>query len=81
MAERIEVEANDLVQITDEAHAWFPCILLVTEVKAWGVQAAVLIPESNSANEIAQAFNRLSWGTFERVGRSVVERKKLSEGF
>jgi hypothetical protein len=66
-------EAGDIVQITDQAHPWFPAVLVVDEVKVWGVQAYVLMPESNvPPSSCSQAFNRLRWGTFERVGAAVI---------
>jgi hypothetical protein len=65
-----EVAPGDVVQITNPDHPWFPCLLLVTEVKSWGVQAGVLIPESNSENKIATAYNRLNFDEIEYVGRA-----------
>lgn len=61
---------GDIVQIVDEAHAWYGCLLIVDEVKLWGVLAAALIPRSNDGSEpIAQAWNRLTYGCFAIVGR------------
>jgi hypothetical protein len=65
---------GDIVQITDPAHAWFPCLLIVDEVKIWGVQAACYIPKSNDGSEpVVHAFNRLEYGTFEICGTSLFE--------
>ena len=36
------IEPGDIIQITDDANPWFPCLLVVSEVKSWGVQACVL---------------------------------------
>ena len=60
---------NDIIQITDEAHAWYGCLLVVDEVKPWGVIAYMTIPQTNDASEPPGiAFNRLKLGTYERVG-------------
>lgn len=66
-------EVGDIVQITNRNHPWFPCVLLVSEVKAWGVRAAVLAPATNMPNEPGgpmQYWNRLRWVDFTVVGRA-----------
>lgn len=69
----VACEPHDIVQITDETHPWYPALLIVGEVKPWGVQACALIPASNAAPKSCnQAWNRLKTGSFERVGRAVV---------
>lgn len=66
-------EPGDVVQITDDSHPWFPAILVVDEVKTWGVQACVLVPQSNvPPSSCSEAWNRLRWGTFERIGTARV---------
>ena len=63
---------GDVIQITDEKHAWFPALLIVSEVKTWGVVAYCIVPTSNDGNEQpTQAYNRLEFGTFEKVGAAV----------
>jgi hypothetical protein len=66
------MKKGDIVQITDEKHPWFPCLLIVDEVKSWGVQAACLIPKSNVRNDVKQAFNRLKTEQVEVVGKAVI---------
>ena len=67
------IKPGDIVQITDENHAWFPALLIVDEVKNWGVQAAVIVPESNdNSKATTQVFNRLSFDTIEKVGEAVI---------
>ena len=66
------MKKNDIVQITDEKHPWFPCLLIVDEVKPWGVQAACLIPNSNKQNDVRRAFNRLKTEQVEVVGRAAI---------
>jgi len=66
-----DIEKGDIVQITDQAHAWFPCLLIVDEVKSWGVQAGCLCPQSNDAHQMpATAYNQLKWEQIERVGKA-----------
>lgn len=65
------VNRNDIVQIIDEGHPWFPALLVVSEVKPWGVQAYTLIVTNNEEPN-GQAYNRLPTGTFEVVGRAVI---------
>ena len=70
------IQVNDIVQITDPAHAWFPCLLIVSEVKIWGVQAYALIPQSNDLSELpSRAFNRLPFDKIEKVGTALVVSK------
>jgi len=68
-----DVRAGDVVQITDREHPWFPALMYVDEVKPWGIQACVLMPEGNAkGSHCSRAFNRLDWGKFERVGRAII---------
>lgn len=67
------IKPGDIVQITDEEHPWYPALLIVDEVKSWGVQAACLMPQSNgSPSECGQAFNRLRFAEIEIVGAARV---------
>jgi len=66
------MEKDDIVQIIDAKHPWFPCLLIVDEVKSWGVQAACLIPNSNTKNDVGRAFNRLKTEQVEVVGEAVI---------
>ncbi len=67
------IEEGDVIQITDERHAWFPCLMLVTEVKSWGVQACVLVPESNDgSHKPSSAYNRIRFEQIEKVGKAIV---------
>ena len=65
------LQPGAVVQIEDGAHPWYACLLIVTEVKAWGVQACCLIPQSNDGQQaVAQAYNRLPWAQIEYVGEA-----------
>lgn len=62
-------QTGDIIQVTDEDHAWFPALLIVSEVKEWGVIAYAIIPKSNNGSEQpSKAYNRLKWGEFDKVG-------------
>lgn len=61
-------EPGDIVQITNPLHPWYPCLLVVDEVKSWGVQAYVSIPRSNSNRDVGDAYNTLVSTDFEIVG-------------
>jgi hypothetical protein len=62
-------ERGDIIQITDEEHAWFPALLIVDEAKNWGVQAYAIIPQSNDGTKKPNTmFTRLLTGQYEGVG-------------
>lgn len=60
------MDKNDVIQITDENHKWYPAILIVTEVKSWGVQAGMFVPPDK------ETYIRLDNGTFEKIGSAIV---------
>lgn len=66
-----EIEKGDIIQITDEADKWFPCILVVDEVKTWGVQAYITIPR-NDGEPLGNAYYRIENGKFEKVGSASI---------
>lgn len=67
-----EYTKNDIVQIIDDAHPWYPALLIVDEVKTWGVQAYCHIPTANDSNNTQQAFTRLNNEQIERVGIAAI---------
>lgn len=68
-----DIAVHDVVQLIDEQHPWYPCLLLVTELKPWGVQAFACIPESNDGSTPpGMAFLRPRWAQIARVGPAVV---------
>ena len=72
---------GDIIQILDKKHPWFPCLLIVGEVKSWGVQACALVPTTNDGSEPpSQAWNRLTWDKFDRVGYAVIVPGHKEEG-
>jgi len=58
------LEKGCIVQITDESDPWFPCLLIVDEVKSWGIQGYLTIPPNATGN----AYYRIENGKFEFVG-------------
>lgn len=67
------VEVGDIVQVSPQvSHGrdgqWFQtCLVVVTEVKAWGVQGYV-----QNAGQAGQAYIRLQTGEFEPTGGKAV---------
>jgi hypothetical protein len=58
-----------IVQIIDENHAWWPALLIVDEVRSWGVCAYTIIPQRNDQPKSTSiAPIRLETGSFEVVG-------------
>jgi hypothetical protein len=60
----IEIQANDVIQIIpslDVKEAFHRKLAFVDKVEAWGVQAYVATFDGN-------AYIRLTWGSFVRIG-------------
>lgn len=55
---------GSIIQITDENHEWYPCILVISEVKDFGCQAYISVPLKGDA------YIRLKFGEYEYVGAS-----------
>ena len=70
MTEQIEtpfpVKAGDIVQANPETCEWGPSLVVVSEVRAWGVQGYTHIPRGGDA------FIRLSWADIEPTGGAAV---------
>lgn len=70
MSER-GLSPGDIVQINDqERPGLIGALLLVEEVRAWGVQG--FIHHINTFNEATRIYLRLKHDQFERVGRAVL---------
>jgi hypothetical protein len=68
MGEPKTVAENDLIQVNEDGPPnWFRCILVVDEVKSWGVQAYAIIPQARDKTS-ADAFMRLTWNEFDTLG-------------
>jgi hypothetical protein len=64
------VDVGDVVQLAPDASDWAACCFaIVTEVKSWGVQAYVFIPQKRG--EVAgRAFIRVPKDKFFRIGKA-----------
>ena len=69
--ERILRMKGKIIQITNSAHSWFPCLLIVEEEKSWGVLAYLLDPTDNKPGTTAAAYNRIKTKDFEIVGTAI----------
>jgi len=60
---------GDVVQIINEEHHWFPCLVVVQEVKTWGVQAYLLTPPMG---EFGVAYIRVKNADIKLIGQAEV---------
>jgi len=68
MAEKKDLlQEGDIIQITDADDKWFPCLLIISEVKSWGVQAYITIPR-NDGEPLGNAYYRIANDKFQKVG-------------
>ncbi|GGF10388.1 hypothetical protein [Hymenobacter cavernae] len=65
-------EVQDVIQITEESHPWFGCLLIVAEVTLVGVKA--YLPQVGSENGTQNHYSDFSFQQFQRIGRAVVLR-------
>ena len=65
-------EEQDVIQVTEQGHAWFACLLIVTEVSSVGVKA--YLPQAQSASNAPGVYGDLTFGQFQRIGRAAVSR-------
>ena len=65
----MEVTKNDIIQAIEGTGIWQGCLLIVDEVKSWGVQAYMTIPNSAISSQ-GTAFMRFKTGEFEVVGHA-----------
>ena len=65
-------EAKDVIQITEENHPWFGCLLIVAEVTVVGVKA--YLPQISSESSGQSNYSDFLFHQFERIGRAVVLR-------
>jgi hypothetical protein len=62
-----KVEVNHIIQLTNENHkGWIACLLVVSEVRGWGVLAYNQMPMQGAA------YLRVAYEDFEIVGRAVM---------
>ena len=69
----LTLKEGAVVQITDPSHHWFPCLLIVDEVRPWGIQGYAVVPISNAKPQsTSQAFIRLETAQFKYIGEAKV---------
>lgn len=63
------IAAGDLIQVNEDGPPhWFRCILVVDEVKSWGIQAFCTIPGPRDRGTSGDAYMRLKWSEFDELG-------------
>ena len=67
------LKSGDIVQITNQDHHWFGCLIVVSEPKSFGCQGYISIPKDNVGN-VADAYIRLNHADLEVVGHAVLVR-------
>lgn len=60
-----------IVQIIDPYHHWYPSLIIVSDVKSWGIEGYVTLPDNNQKPK-GNAYIRLERGTYEVVGKATV---------
>jgi hypothetical protein len=64
------LEPGDIVQITNSEHKWFPCLIIVSEIKSFGIQGYITVPKNDGSG--GNAYTRLNNREFEKVGRALL---------
>lgn len=59
---------GDIVQVNPDKEMFGACLVVVTEVKEWGIQGYV----KNASNTGGHAYIRLKWEDFEHTHGSAV---------
>lgn len=62
-----KIEVGDIVQVNPEREVFGACMIVVTEVKTWGIQGYV-----QNAGQEGQAYIRLKFEDFEPTGGKAV---------
>lgn len=63
----IKSQPHDVIQVNEHGlEAWIGCLLLVDEIKSFGVVAFLKVPKSGNA------YVRLPWEHFDRIGPAVL---------
>lgn len=62
-----QAEIGDIVQVNPEVDTFGGCMVVVTEVKSWGIQGYV-----QSAGVPGQQYIRLNWKDIEPTGGRAV---------
>lgn len=60
------MKPGDIIQITNKANNWYPCLVVVSKMKPWGIQGYITLPEGGNA------YTRIDNDDFEPVGKAVI---------
>jgi len=60
-----DVEENDVIRVSEDMEVWRNCLLLVEEVRSWGVTGTVFCPQEE------EYPMRLTWGEIAAVYRKI----------
>jgi hypothetical protein len=62
-----DVQVNDIIQLIEKAQeGWVACLMIVSEVRSWGVLAYTKVPCGGDA------YLRVPFDQFEIVGRALL---------
>lgn len=66
------VKKNDVIQINEKfkGTGWIGCLMIVDEVKSWGVQAYLHVPMQGDA------YLRIKHGEFDVIGKAAMVAKR-----
>ena len=67
------VHPGDVIQITDPTDRWFPALLVVDTVRAWGCTADALVPRGDQP--VGVMPYRVKAGSFEVIGQAAIITK------
>lgn len=66
---RLKLQPGTIIQVTNPSHPWLGTLLVVSELKTYGVMAYVVVPRSNNGSEFpAVAYINLNAEDFEVCG-------------
>ena len=67
-----KVKKNDVIQINEKfkSTGWIGCLMIVDEVKSWGVQAYLHVPMQGDA------YLRIKHGEYDVIGKAAMVAKR-----
>lgn len=66
----IKIKKDDVIQVNEKVPEWCGCLMIVDEVKTWGVVAYMCIPPGNGT------YIRLTYEQIEYIGPAVLVKGK-----
>lgn len=67
------IKVGDVIQVNEKIPVWTGCLMIVSEVKDFGVLAGMATPNSGTA------YLRLKWEDFEYIGKAVFTERYIDE--